>query len=395
MRRYFGTVESRPDRPGYYVRFYWRGRRYKRYGGMTAAIAQKRLAELQVLQEKGADLAHAMAEVFGDPRGAKLTFRDAVEPYLAHAATRRTPSTLKSYRLGLALISRARWAGSLLGEILPREIQAWTAERVKAGTSGATVNRNLNLISGLYRWAIRCGHVEDNPVAKVERFSERGRARETYLTADEARLLVEACSPGTHDAVLTALHTGMRRGELLALRWRRVDLLRKEIVVEAVTEKAGRGRVVPMTDVLHARLSALRREHPRQLDGGDPVLVLANGQELTSKILRSGFEAALRQCTGIPIEKRDRVTFHSLRHTAASLMVAEGVPLFDVAKILGHSTLAVTMRYAHFAPEAGRAGIEKLGRALREGGAPTDLPARDGSGVVAEAKTAFGVRRTG
>ena len=63
--------------------------------------------------------------------------------------------------------------------------------------------------------------------------------------------------------------------------------------------------------------------------------------------------------------KRPKVTFHSLRHTAASLMVAAGIPLLDVARILGHSTLAVTMRYAHFAPQSGRAAIEALAEALR------------------------------
>ncbi len=395
MRRNFGTITPRRDRRGVYVRFSWRKRRYKRYGGLTRAIAQKRLAALQVLLEGGTDLRKALARVFGEVDGGELTFRAAVGPYLAHAATRKTESTLRGYRQALALITRAKWVGSLLGEIQPREIQAWTAERAKGGASGATINRNLNLISGLYRWAIRCGHVDENPVRKVERFSERGRARETYLTAEESRALVEACAPGTRDVVLTALHTGMRRGELLALRWRRVDLVRKELVVEAATEKAGRGRVVPMTDALHARLAELRSEHPRALDGGDPVFVLADGGEVTSKVLRSGFERAVRRCEGIPLEKRDRVTFHCLRHTAASLMVAEGVPLFDVAKILGHSTLAVTMRYAHFAPAAGRAGIEKLGRALRAGavqGPPADHPG--GASTVAESGVRIAVRRS-
>jgi integrase len=101
-----------------------------------------------------------------------------------------------------------------------------------------------------------------------------------------------------------------------------------------------------------------------------------------------------RRCTGIPVEKRSKVTFHCLRHTAASLMVAQGVPLFDVAKILGHSTLAVTMRYAHFAPEAGRAGIEKLGRALLAGTSPPAQVRPDGSGVVAEPMANYAARRT-
>jgi integrase len=80
--------------------------------------------------------------------------------------------------------------------------------------------------------------------------------------------------------------------------------------------------------------------------------------------LRCLFRDAVNRCSGIPLDKRPKVTLHTLRHTAASLMVATGVPLYDVAKILGHSTLAVTMRYAHFAPKAARSAIDRLGGAL-------------------------------
>lgn len=394
-RRHFGTIEALPPRPGFYVRFTWRGRRYRRYGGALKAIAQSKLAALQSALERGQEIESVLADVFGDVVGARLTFRDAVEPFLAYAATRRKASTLRGHRQSLRMISRASWAGSLLGEIRPPQLQAWTVQRIKGGVSGATVNRNLNVISALYRWAIRSGHVSENPASKVERFSERGRARETYLTAAESRALIEVCSPGTRDVVLAALHTGMRRGELLALRWRRVDVERREIVVESATEKTGRGRVVPMTDVLHARLVELRREHPRSIHGDDPVFVLLDGSELTSKILRNGFEGAVRRCAAIPVDKREKVTFHCLRHTAASLMVAEGVPLFDVAKILGHSTLAVTMRYAHFAPEAGRAGIEKLGKALAATRTSSTGPIGAGSAGAVGEGTPDRRRRTG
>jgi integrase len=191
--------------------------------------------------------------------------------------------------------------------------------------------------------------------------------------------------------VLAALHTGMRRGELLAVRWRRVDLVRREIAIEAATEKAGRGRVIPMTQALHARLVELRSEHARALDGTDPVFVLADARPVTSKILRSGFASAVRRCDGIPLEKRDRVTFHCLRHTAASLMVAEGVPLFDVAKTLGHSSIGVTMRYAHFAPKAARAGIDKLGNALRGASPPGE---GHGAGAAGETVAPYSAKRT-
>ena len=76
--------------------------------------------------------------------------------------------------------------------------------------------------------------------------------------------------------------------------------------------------------------------------------------------------SALLRCTGIPKGKKPDVTFHCLRHTAASLMVQNGVSLFDVAKILGHKTLAMTMRYAHFAPDAVRGSLAQFDRALTE-----------------------------
>lgn len=147
-----------------------------------------------------------------------------------------------------------------------------------------------------------------------------------------------------------------------------------------------------MTDVLHARLAELRFEHSAAVDGNDPVFVLPDGREVTSKVLRSGFEGAVVRCVSIPIEKRSKVTFHCLRHTAASLLAAAGVPLLDIARILGHSTLAVTMRYAHFVPESGRAGIEKLGKALA--GKTTPAAAASGGTGVAEATAKYDLRRS-
>ncbi len=98
--------------------------------------------------------------------------------------------------------------------------------------------------------------------------------------------------------------------------------------------------------------------------------------------VRRQFLRALAACTEIPDDKKKTVVLHTLRHTAASLMVAEGVRLFDVAKVLGHSSVLVTMRYAHFAPEAGRAGIEALGRTLR--GAPEAQWSTSATGPMAD-----------
>ena len=73
------------------------------------------------------------------------------------------------------------------------------------------------------------------------------------------------------------------------------------------------------------------------------------------------------------------VTFHTLRHTAASLMVQNGASIFDVTKILGHSTTAVTMRYAHFALDAARGAVDRLGDALGDAHGPGSAVAGKGS----------------
>jgi integrase len=385
-RRAFGTIKQRPPRPGFYVRFSWGGRCYERQGGPTRAIARGLLTRAEALLRAGEAIEVVLAELFGDAHGSRLTFRDAVPLYLAYAETRKKASTLAGDRTRLGMMMRAPWAGEFLTNLRPETLTRWATERAAApkptpegrasiedapprprirAVSGATVNRDLNLGSALFRWARSMGHVTENPFREVRRFSEKGRAREVYLTAPESRALVGAASPFLRPMVVAALSTGMRRGELLALRWRAVDLDRGELHVEPETEKAGRGRTVPLTALLRDELKALKgtRNVPA-LDGSDSVFRCADGAPLTIKVLRAAFGSAVETCEAIPNEKRGRVTFHTLRHTAASLMVAAGVPIFDVAKTLGHSTIAVTMRYSHFAPEAGRAAIERLGAAL-------------------------------
>jgi integrase len=229
----------------------------------------------------------------------------------------------------------------------------------------------------VYRWAIREGYAEANPLARIPKYSERGRARETYLTDDEARALVAAADKDFRPFLVCALATGMRLGELLTLTWGSVDLANRQLTVEPEKTKTSRSRTIS--------LSAWLEEHLRQLLGSDGkadptarVFRTPADEAYTHWQVRKRLDAAIDGCTVIPPEKKPKVSMHVMRHTAASLMVAAGVPIFDVAKILGHSTIAVTMRYAHFAPAAGRSAIDALDRRLR----PTEDPPRVSEGGV-------------
>lgn len=391
--REWGQIREREGR--FYVRFTAEGRKFERGPFPTEAKARKARDKARLLLEDRAPVADVLANVFGDFDGSRLTFRAAAAKYLEAVKAEKKATTYETdvYRLRTAV--GAPWAGKLLARVEPADLIAWRASRRKAtermrlrkrrdgesaaefavaedrkvkmpgpGASVATLNRDLAIVSAVFEWARKLRYVATNPAREVEGYSEKGRERTIYLTSDESRALVAAATGPVRAFLLALLHTGMRRGELLALRWRSVDLERREVYIEAATEKAGRGRTVPMTGPLHAVLDGMKKRRPAPaVDESDLVFMVTAEEALTVGDVRCGFEAAVRGAA-LPRAKADLLCLHSLRHTAASLMVAAGVPLFDVAKILGHSTIAVTMKYAHFAPKAGRAAIDALGAAL-------------------------------
>lgn len=380
-RHTFGSVKQRAGKPGWYVAFTWHGKSYLRVAGLDRRVAERNLTRVHALLMDGKAIGEALSEVFGEPHGARLTFRDAAPLCLGFARTRKRPSTWKTDVDRARLLREAPWATQFLAFITPQDITRWIDECRKAGTSGATLNRYLALGSALFKWAIRQGYVGDNPFRGVERFKE-SKGREVYLTAEESRALVNVAAPALRPIIVCALSTGMRRGELLSLKWRDLDLARREILIRAENEKAGRGRALPMTEDLYRELLAARAARKvLALDGTAPVFTYEDGTPVDERGLRSLFDSAVERCGAIPIDKRGDVTFHTLRHTAASLMVQAGVSLFEVGKILGHSTPSVTMRYAHFAPEAGRSAIDRLGKTLSIGGTAGEAGARLATGT--------------
>lgn len=209
---------------------------------------------------------------------------------------------------------------------------------------------------------------------RVEAYSEAGRAREVYLTADEARALIEAAEPLFKPLLMMALYTGARRGESLSLLWRDVDFERGEIVVQAAYSKTRKYRVIPIAEALQTELRSLRESRKTlRVDGTDSVLVDRESVPIKPSAVRAMMDRAVRRCDTIPKEKKPEVTFHVLRHTFASLAAQNGVSFFELGKLLGHSTPAMTARYSHFYPEGARAAISRLGRVLA--GPPSGPPA--------------------
>jgi len=155
-------------------------------------------------------------------------------------------------------------------------------------------------------------------------------------------------------ALIVALNTGMRKNEILSLRWRDVDFVKGFIHI--ADSKSGRSRDIPMNGLVFETLHAMARQRE---------FVFEN-RETRTRIMdvKTAFHGACRRA------EIKGVRFHDLRHTAASRMVEAGIDLVTVSKILGHSSIQMTMRYAHPTPENMRLAVRKLGEFFEKSGKP-------------------------
>jgi integrase len=191
------------------------------------------------------------------------------------------------------------------------------------------------------------GYVKENPVEKIKFFSEKDNQKERILTNEEERKLLGCCSPTLGPIVLTALHTGMRKGEILALRYDQIDFVNSTVRVGQT--KSGKPRVIPANDTLMAVLLGLKSRK-----GASPF-VFANPQTgRPFHDLKRQFSRAIQHAgiTGL--------RFHDLRHTFASRLVALGVDLITVKELLGHHSVRMTERYTHSSLTQKRSAVEKL-----------------------------------
>jgi integrase len=267
------------------------------------------------------------------------------------------------------------WYPEPLTAITVERVEAWKARRLNEGRSPSTVLRDLFTLSGVLRRAVKAGELTENPVRRVDkpRVDRRGtvrfldqaeetRLRDALKARDEEIQNRRTCGNdrrqtrhepvlpplahfGDHltPAVLLSMNTGLRRGEVVKLRWGSVDFNRRLLTVEGRNAKNRQTRHVPLND--------------------EAVSVLQNWREQSGTGARvfdvvTGFQAAWER-----VLKRARISnfrWHDLRHHFASRLVQHGVPLNTVRDLLGHGTVGMSLRYAHLAPDQRREAVAKL-----------------------------------
>ena len=237
------------------------------------------------------------------------------------------------------------------------DVEKIKASLMEKGRAPATVRHVVGQVGRIYnhmaKWDIYRG---PNPAAGIS-LPKADNRRNRFLTPDEAERLLNYLKPRSAYVWMLAmmsLHTGMRAGEVMKLRGEHVDLAAGQVRV-VDTRKNHEDRTVYLGSTLTVMLSGL------DIIPGQLVFKRPHGGEYTGGVSHA-FDRAVKALgfNDGRSDRRDRVVFHTLRHTFASWLVSQGKSLYMVGTLLGHSTTEMTKRYAHLIPETQREAIEAI-----------------------------------
>jgi integrase len=283
------------------------------------------------------------------------TFADAASEWLRYVEQERgcKPSTLADYRSVVRAHFLPAFGDQPLERITGETIERWLAAQLREGElSRRSLQKMVVLLNGIFRRARKVWKLPQNPVADIERLPVPKRTDIEFYSPEEVHALVRASGDEQDGALfLTAAMTGLRMGELLALRWRDVDFATQTMRVTASytagtlgTPKSGLGRAVPLVDEV---AQALARLGGRERWTGPDDLVFAGmtGEFLDGSALRRRYKKA-RDAAGLrPLR------FHDLRHTFGSVAIRTADPR-ELQEWMGHSDFSTTQIYMHYRPRA-------------------------------------------
>lgn len=383
-------------------------RRIEKPPGSFDNLAQERIAAQELLTKRLAEVAR------GDcvAARARLTFGEVCDRYLDSKVNIRA-STMRSYAGLIACYLRPYFGSWKIHTITASDIERYRAElarglppaiaaalverardakpkwsEARVKRSGArrkpgtrTINKSLTLLTMIFNYAARHRWVDHNPAEYVEKLKDETYLHhrpvdENILTPDEVRRVVAASEDHYRLLIQAAAFTGMRQGELLGLQWGDIDWSSRQIHVRrawkdgAFTQPKTRNsqRRVDVPDFLLHELKKWRLRCPK----GELDMVFPNGAgnpETHANVLQRGFYPALRRA-GLR-----KIRFHDLRHTFASLLLANGEDVVRVSRLLGHASPHITLNtYSHMLPKEHYGSTDRLAQLVYGGASPKSQP---------------------
>jgi integrase len=269
-----------------------------------------------------------------------ITLEQFQTPLFNYLNVNLAHSTVLLYKAGFANFRRI--VGDLpLTRYTPLMIEEFKITRIKE-VSPVKVNIEFRTLKAAFNHAVNWGLLINNPFRKCKqlRIPEK---RPAYLTKEEFQLLISVVDREWYREIIRfGISTMMRLGEIISLRWESIDIQKRLIYIEnsdSFRTKTLKSRVIPMDELTHLALSKKKR-------AAEYVFTFPDGHPLSKGRVSRLFKLYCRKA-GI----REEIHFHSLRHTGATWLVQNNVPLFNVQRLLGHSKIEVTEIYSHLEVE--------------------------------------------
>ena len=331
-------IFQRKDRPGLWVSFVDSSgkRRKQKVEAHTRTQALQALSMIKAREERD--------RILGVKTQTEMTLAELMKRFRSYQKTRVRPTTFKRLD-GVIAVLQANLPESLKA-ISRKDVADYISLRSETVAPG-TVFKEVTVLKHALRLAVEWELLHSN-VAQGASLPKSTQGRTRYLSPSELKAALDAAPEWLRAPLVLAVATGMRRGELLQARWTDVDLPGRRMYLRDT--KNGTLRVLALNEMAIRVLSSL----PKSAAGSvfpdiDPMRLTDNTRNLFRRL---GIEGA---------------SFHSLRHTAASWMVMQGVDLYTVGTMLGHKSPLMTARYSHLSPEYMHAAAGKLDNVFGDG----------------------------
>ncbi len=250
-----------------------------------------------------------------------------------------------------------------LHEISQLDVEKLKREMTEAGRSPRSIQYTITILRNILNRADDLGYKvpQRDPTKKVK-IPKADNRRVRFLTYQEAEALLEEIkkhSQQTYEICFLALYTGMRAGEIFNLTWQDIDF--KNRLIHIKDTKNRENRVAYMTDELVELLQARKKRLGRSKTTKDQLVFQNNKGKKISKVSHTFFRAVnALGLNNFITDNRDKVVFHTLRHTFASWLAMSGVPIYTIKELMGHKSIEMTERYSHLAPDTKRQAVEMV-----------------------------------
>lgn len=322
----------------WYIDYYVNNKRKREKVGPSKKLAELALKKrkIEIAENKFLDIKKSNNIQFEDVGGEFLSL---------HSRVNKKPSS--SLRDKSLIDNLNSYFGRMkLCDITPKSIEQYKRLRLET-MAPATVNRELACMKCIFNKAIEWGKATENPARRVKMLKENNQ-RLRYLEKEEIEKLIDNSPEFLKPIVIVAVFTGMRKGEIINLKWQDIDLSKGIVYLQ--DSKIGKREVYLNNNVKNMLI------HIKKHSESPYVFCNKNGNTY-SKILTTFYKATEK--SGIK-----NFRFHDLRHTYASHLTMSGVDLRTVQELMGHKTIEMTLRYSHLSPDHKRQAIEVLDKKL-------------------------------